>query len=105
MSITKDNLMAKVEINGKPIDHDGLINLISTATKTATVGATVLAILPLLGVEVDTKNLTAKCPNLEALRKMAKSDAVVKVVDSGETPRPRTFKWGTLVNRLEAAVK
>jgi hypothetical protein len=100
------NLMAKVTINGKPVLNDGIAELIAVASKTDTIGATVLGVLPLLNLEVDYSKMTATCPNVKALASMVKeSGAVVRVEDAGENPKPRTFTWETLIERLEVAVK
>jgi hypothetical protein len=98
-------IMAKVTVNDKAVMQDGLAQLISQATKTQGVGDTVLAVLPLLGVMVDLETMTATCPNIDALRKMAKPDSLVHVDDGGKAPRPRQFTWQTFIKRLEVAVR
>lgn len=96
--------MTTVTVNDVPVPDKDLASLISLLTRTRTLGDTVIDAAEKLGVTVDTESMTATCENLDVLRAMADSDAVVSIRDEGKNPAPRTVTWGNLVRIAEIAV-
>jgi hypothetical protein len=98
--------MAKVTVNevALPDKARKLGEALSLLTRTREVGGTALSVIPHFGIRVDLDSMLADCPNLDAIKSMADADAVVRVIDEGKTPRPRTFTWGAMVERLETVI-
>ena len=93
------------ELTGKKNEELEILALaISLLTRTEKVANTALSATKYFGVSVDVENMTATCPGIDAIRRLADADAIVRVIDEGNTPRPRSFTWGALVERLEACI-
>lgn len=100
--------MSTVTINGKSIPSNNLLNpVIALATRTASVGATVInsAILGKLSAKIDTVNMTVESADLDAVIAWAESkgDEMIHITDDGQDSRERQVTGKNLATILRAA--